>query len=994
MNYIKRMGRWATVLILLCCISLAGILKAQDLKPVTGKVADQTDGSPVPGVSILIKGTHVGTATDADGNYQIQAKKGVVLVFTAVGYVSREVLVTADVLNVEMTAEQRQLDEVVVIGYGTQTKKELTGSIATVSSKDFQKGNITTPDQLISGKVAGVSITAKSGAPGAGSTIRIRGGASLAASNDPLIVVDGVPLSNNSISGATNPLSLINPNDISSFTVLKDAAATAIYGSRASNGVILITTKSGASGSPKINFNTQMSVNNTAGRIGVLDANAFRQYVKKNGNDNQIAQLGNANTDWQDEIYQTALGTDNNLSISGTYKKMPYRISGGYLNQAGVLVTDKMNRTSAAISLKPSFFSDHLKIDLNLKGALTNTRFANQGAIGAAVSFDPTQPVFAKNQYGNYFEWLNTSSDGSVVPNLNATRNPVALLALRNDRSQVKRSYGNIQFDYSMHFLPELHANLNLGYDVSKGEGNTYVPAYAASEADVKGLDNHYRQGTTNTVAEFYLNYNKDISSWNSNINATAGYGYYDFMNKTYFYPSYNALGEVVAGTEPAFPFDKPRTTLISYYGRLIYTLAKRYILAASIRTDGSSKFAPENRWGLFPSVAFTWRANEESFLKDVNALSDLKLRLSYGVTGQQDGIPYYSYIPTYSLSVASAKYLLGDTYYSMYAPGAYDRDIKWEQTATYNAGIDFGFLENRLSGSVDAYFKKTRDLLNTIPIPLGSNFNNVITTNVGNIENKGLEAALNGQIIRKKDFTWDAGVNFTYNVNKITKLTKVDNPDYIGVLTGGLSGAVGNTIQINSVGYNTYAFYTYHQVYDANGKPLEGVYKDMNGDGIINEKDLYRTKSSVPKAMFGFSTQVSYKRWSLSTVLRSNLGNYVYNNVQANLGVSRNILNANGYLMNATKGMDKSGFVSNEYLTDYYLENGSFLRMDNLGIGYDAGKVFGHDHPVSLRLSANCQNVFVITNYTGLDPEISSGIDSNFYPRPRTFVLGVNLDF
>lgn len=963
---------------------------------ISGRVLDEA-GLSLPGATVTAGDKVV--VTSVDGKYSITGlvNGSISLSIRFVGYQVLTQTITvngATIFNTSLKPASTGLNEVVVIGYGTTQKKNLTGAISTVTSKDFQKGSITTPEQLIAGKVPGVSITSNGGAPGSGSVIRIRGGASLTASNDPLIVIDGVPLSNNSISGASNPLSLINPNDIETFTVLKDASATAIYGSRASNGVILITTKKGVAGTPTINFSTQLSAFKVGKQLDVLSPAQFRDYVNANGSPAQIAMLGNANTDWQKEIYQTSLGTDNNLSIAGTYKKIPFRVSGGYLRQVGVLVTDKLQRTTGAITINPKFFDNHLKVDVNLKGAMTESRFANQGAIGSAVSFDPTQPVYVKNNFGNYFEWANTSADGSVVPNPNAPRNPIALLAQRSDNSQVKRSYGNAQFDYSMHFLPELHANLNLGYDISNGKGTTYVPAIAAQSFAVQGVNNQYQQNMTNKVAEFYLNYNKDLKGINSNINVTAGYGYYDFLTKIFYYPSFNANNVIVAGSEPAFAFDKPQTTLISYYGRAIYTLANKYILAGSLRTDGSSRFAPENRWGLFPSGAFTWRINQEDFLKDSKTVSDLKLRLSYGITGQQEGIPYYSYLPTYSLSVAAAKYQLGNTFYSMYAPGAYDKSIKWEQTATYNAGFDFGFFNNRINGSVDVYFKKTKDLLSNIPIPLGSNFSNTITTNVGNIENKGVEFALNGSIIRGTDFNWDAGFNFTYNNNKITNLTAVSNPSFPGVLTGGISGGTGNTVQINSVGYNTYSYYLYKQVYNSAGKPVEGVYEDLNGDNVINEKDLYRFQSAVPKYILGFSTQVSYKKWSLSTVLRANLGNYVYNNVKANIGVTRNLLNPAGFLGNVSNEIFKSGFDNNQYLSDYYVENGSFLRMDNVGLGYNAGKIFGPNKNISLRINANCQNVFIVTKYSGLDPEISSGIDNNFYPRPRTFVLGANITF
>jgi iron complex outermembrane receptor protein len=892
-----------------------------------------------------------------------------------------------------MAESASALKEVVVIGYGTIEKKGVTGSVATVNEKDFQKGNITTPEQLIVGKVAGVNITSNSGAPGSGGTIRIRGGASLSASNSPLIVIDGVPLSNNSISGASNPLSLINPNDIATMTVLKDASATAIYGSRASNGVILITTKQGTSGKPKLSFNSQVSINKVGRTPDVLTADEFRTYVNANGTPAQIALLGKANTNWSDEIYRTAVGNDNNLTVSGAYKNLPYRLSAGYLGQKGVLLTDNLERKSGALSLNPEFFNNTLKVDLNLKGSISNTRFANQGAIGAAAAFDPTQPVEASNNFGNFFEW-STTVDGVTTLNPNASRNPYALLALRDDRSEVKRSFGNLQLDYQLPVLKGLRANLNLGYDISNSEGNTFVPAEAASSFAVGGLDNDYQQKVNNKVAEFYLNFSRDLARLKSNLNLTAGYGYYDFLNTNYNFPRYKANGEMVAGSEPQFAFDKPQYTLLSYYGRAIYTFHDKYTLSASLRTDGSSRFSPENRWGVFPSVAFNWMLIEENFLKTSRSLSDLKLRLSYGITGQQDGIPYYSYLPVYNNSQTMAKYQFGNDFYTMYAPTAYDRNIKWEQTATYNAGVDYGFLDNRLTGSVDVYLKRTKDLLNTIPSALGANFTNQITTNVGNLENKGIEFAINGSPVKTDELSWDLGFNVTYNQNKITNLTAVEDPSYAGAATGNISGGIGQTIQINSVGYNTNSFYVYKQVYDGNGKPMEGIYADLNGDNIINQKDLYRYQSSAPKVFLGFSTQASYKKFSLSTVLRSNLGNYVYHNVGANLGVRNQVLNPVGFLGNATQEIYASGFTNNQYLTDYHLQNASFLRMDNLSLSYNFGSLTKGNRAPNLGLSATCQNVFVVTKYKGVDPEIFSGIDNNFYPRPRTLVLGANLNF
>ncbi len=942
---------------------------------------------------MVLKGTTTATATDVNGQFSlpISGTAGT-LVFSYIGYVSQEIPVgTQSTYNVNLLTDARALDEVVVIGYGTQNREDLSGAVATVGSEDFQQGNVTTPEQLIMGKVAGVQITSSGGQPGSGSTIRIRGGASLNASNDPLFVVDGVPLTGYNISGASNPLSLINPNDIESMTILKDASATAIYGSRASNGVVLITTKKGQSGKPTVNFNTQYIVSTVTKKVDVLGADEFRAYVNENGTPAQKTLLGTANTDWQDEVYQTATGTDNNLSLSGAYKNMPYRVSVGYLNQDGVLRTDEFERKSAAVSLTPRLLDDHLKIDLNVKGSITNTRFANQGAIGAAVAFDPTQPVRTESQFGDYFEWVSRDDKGNILLNPNASRNPVALLEQRNDRSEVQRSFGNAQLDYSFHFLPELHANLNLGYDIAKGKGTVFVPAEAAQSYSTAGTNNYYLQRVNNKVLEFYLNYTKDLTGIKSNVNATAGYGYYNNQTKNYNYPNFSAAGDIIEGSTPVFPFDIPENTLISYYGRLIYTFRDKYTFTGTVRTDGSSRFSPDGRWGVFPSASLAWRISEEPFLRTVTALNDLKLRVSYGVTGQQEIGNNYAYLPVYGLSTESAQYQLGNNYYYMYTPAAYDANIKWEQTATSNIGLDYGFFNNRINGSIDVYYKQTEDLLNIVNIPVGSNFSNKIFTNVGNLINKGLEFSINAVPVQKENLNWSIGLNLTANRSEITKLTAAEDLAYLGDPVGGISGATGQNIQINTVGYRPYSFFVYKQVYNENGTPLEGVYADLNDDGIINQNDMYRYKAAAPQVTLGFNTQVDYKKWNLSTIMRAYLGNYMYNNISANLGVARNILNPSGFLGNSSTSFYNSNFVNNQYQSDYYIENASFLRMDNLTLGYNAGKVF---NTANLRLSLTCQNVFTVTKYTGVDPEISSGIDNNFYLRPRTFVVGLNLGF
>ena len=955
-------------------------------KTITGKITNDK-GVLLPGASVKIKGTKTGVSADGNGNFTISVPSPkAVLVISYAGYADQETSAGAPQFSIRLVQQQQSLNEVVVIGYGTARKKELTGAIAIVNEKDFQQGSITTPEQLIAGKVAGVSITSNGGSPGAGSTIRIRGGASLKASNDPLIVIDGVPLSGNGISGASNTLSLINPNDIATFTILKDAAATAIYGSRASNGVLLITTKKGVAGKPVINFSTQVSIAKLVKEADVLTAAQFRSYVDSLGTGLVgglpfKALLGTANTDWQKEIYKTAISTDNNLSISGAYKKMPYRVSVGYLNQDGILRTDNLNRISAGISLSPSLMDDHLKININIRGAETHARFANGAAVSAAVYYDPTKPVRDNSPFGGYSEWYNTDAQGGITLNKLAPRNPVGLLNLYNNSSTVQRSFGNIQLDYKFHFLPDLHANVNLGYDVAKGLGVTNVPAYAAQNFLDTGQLNRYKNEIKNAVVEYYLNYNKDLKDIHSNINATVGYGHYDNFTYNYGYPTLRANGDTIQRS--VYPRDPQQNTIISYYGRLIYTYNSKYIVAASIRRDGSSKFSNAGqRWGTFPSVAVTWRINQEQFLAASKTLSDLKLRLSYGITGNQDGINNYPYQSVYAQSDNASLVQFGNTYYHMSSPPPYDAGIKWEQSATFNAGIDYGFLNNRITGSIDVYSKKTKDLINEIPIPAGSNFGSILLTNIGNVENKGVEFQINAIPVRTKNFSWDVSFNATYNSSKITKLTASQDPSFVGSPFG--------ANQINSIGYAPNTFYVYHQQYNNSGKPIEGVYADINGDGAVTQSDLYRYKSPTPKFVLGFSTQVTMDKWSVSTVLRANIGNYMYNSV-ATGAQQANVFNALGYLANTMSELTKSHFYYGQPQSDYFIQNASFLKMDNLQVAYNAGKVF---NKVALRLSANCQNVFTITKYTGIDPEIFSGVDNSLYPRPRTYVIGANFQF
>ena len=1023
--FTKRLLIFLVSTLLLFC----GQIMAQD-RDISGKVTDSRNASPVANATVTVKGGTAGTQTNAEGNFTLRVPaSATTLVISSIGFTPFEAQIGPGPLQIQLEQVNTGLNEVVVVGYGTARKKDLTGAVTAITAKDFNKGAIVTPEQLIVGKVAGVQITTNGGAPGAGSTIRIRGGASLNASNDPLIVIDGVPVDNGKISGAPNALAMINPNDIESFNILKDASATAIYGSRASNGVIIITTKKGRSGKPVFNFSTQNSISTLPKKADVLSPDEFRTYVKSHGTTTQAALLGTANTDWQNEIYDNAFMTDNNISVSGSINNnLPYRVSLGYLSQDGLLKTGNLNRTSGAITLNPVLFDNHLKIDVNLKGALSSSRFADEGAIGNAVRYDPTKPVFSGNKkYGGYYEWLDPSSVTGLKEL--SPLNPLGLLEQKFDESDVKRSIGNIQLDYKLHFFPDLRVNVNLGYDVSKGEGTIFIPDSAASSylrsPDFKhgGIDNQYMEKKSNKLLETYLNYTKEITSIKSRIDVIAGYSYQDFLTTTYnaekdpngvLYqqPDGSLATTTVANgvrwnpysdkttdgfliSFPKFPFDKPQNRLVSFFGRLNYSYKGKFLLTGTLRKDGSSRFSEENRWGLFPSGAFAWRLKEEDFLKNSRTFSDLKIRFGYGETGQQDGIGLYDYIPRYSLSNGQAQYQFGSTFYDMYRPEGYNPNLKWEETSTYNIGIDYGFFNGRLTGSLDFYLKKTEELLSVVDQPAGTNFSNKVLANIGTMENRGVELTINTQPVKNKDLVLDVGFNATFNRNKITKLTFTNDPTFPGNLVGGIAGGVGSTIQIHSVDFPKSSFYVYQQVYDIEGKPIEGLFEDRNRDGLVNNNDLYRYKSPDPEWFFGAYSNVAWRNWDAGFTLRANLGNYMYNNRFSNTGVQRNIIDPLGYLANGSRNVLETNFTGSGdkyFLSDYYIENASFLRMDNINIGYNAGSLLSKN--TNLRVGATVQNVFLVTNYRGVDPEVSGGIDNNFYPRPRNFVFSINVNF
>ena len=1003
--------RLSAKLMLLLTMFFCGILSmSAQSGMVTGKVYDVTDGTTLPGATVVIKGTITGTATDMNGQYSIKVDPNTTLVFSYVGYTSKEVVVQpGSEVDVAMESESMGLNEVLVIGYGTQKKDDATGAVTAISSKDFNQGQVTTSANLITGKIAGVQVVSSGGAPGAATTIRIRGGSSLQAVNDPLIVVDGVPLSSSGINGARNPLNTINPNDIASVNVLKDASATAIYGSRASNGVIIITTKKGKEGQPlQFTYDGKFTLYTPTKTVDVLSTDKFRAEIEKR-HPGQVDMLGNTSTDWQKEIFTNAFGMDHYFGGRGAAKHMPYRFSLGYTDQAGIIRTDRFKRVTAGFSLDPSFLKDHLTVNLNAQFGYVKNNFADRGSIGGAIQFDPTKPVYSDStfiipipdhegtydttDYGGYYAW--TQANGSPVKL--ATTNPVALLNLKQDKSDVYSFLGNAKINYKLPQLPELSFTMNLGMDYSSSKGSVYVPYYASWDYDAKnggGENKTYNQNRKNELFDFYINYDKDVESIKSHFVAMLGYSWQHFYRDDNTYSTnipHRPTDTLIVNTDDQFATEY---YLVSFFGRFNYSYDSRYLFTFTLRDDGTSRFAPDTRWGLFPSVALAWRVSQEKWLKDSKVLSQLKVRLGWGVTGQQAiNRGDYPYLSTYTYSQATARYQFGDHFYTTLRADGYDPSIKWEQTTTWNVGVDYGFLQDRISGSLDLYLRKTSDLINFIPVPAGSNLTNYVVTNIGDLENKGFEFSIEARPIVNKNWYWNIGWNFTYNENKITKLTATDDSTYQGVPTGGISGGVGNNIQIHSVGFPASSFFVFQQVYGPDGKPIEGVYVDRNGDGVITDADKYQYQA--PAALFytGISMDLRYKNWEFAFSGRANFGNYVYNNVASENGVYERLYRPEGpYLSNITTSVYETNFQSPHYMSDYYVQNGSYFRMDYMTLSYLFSNM--KNSRVSLRLSATVNNAFLITKYSGLDPEIFNGIDNNIYPRPRAYVLGVNLTF
>lgn len=1009
-------------------------LNAQTIT-VSGVVSDPS-GEPLIGASILAQGTTVGTSTNIDGEYTINVAPDATLVVSYVGYDTQNVPVDGRTsINVTMQENSVMLNEVVAIGYGTVKKSDATGSVAVIKPDEIEAGLATSVQDMLVGQTPGVVVT-QAGGPEGGGTIRIRGGSSLKASNDPLIVVDGVPLSNAGMGGLGNSLGMISPENIESMTILKDASATAIYGSRASNGVIIITTKKGKSGKPTVNFAANLYVNTARKTWKVLDANQFRSLLESRGMDAALAATGDANTDWQDEVLRTTVSSDYSLSVGGTAGWLPYHAEISYTNNNGIIKTSKMDRVTMGFNLSPKFFDNHLSVNANVKGYYIRNNFGDAGALSNAISFDPTHPVRSNEPivsgnsgfqylYNGYYEVHN---NGTLDDN--AALNPMGLLEQRDNHANVYRSNGNLQLDYSLHFLPDLHLNLNLGYDVMK---SNLVDNWAANSATAYKNHEHYGgaynfdqyQFRSNTLLNFYLNYKKEVESIYSNFDVTAGYDWQRFYNDGHYTgangnsgyrvspglntPTYlgkNEAGQQTYGVtinESTIPllgqnFQNDgvspdgdyhwadRYQLLSFFGRLNYTFKDRYLLTVTVRGDATSRFAKDKRWGVFPAVALGWKINQEAWMQGAAGwLSDLKLRLGWGKTGQQEIGETINYLALYAFASPSVSYPNGTNgwYLPVYARG-YNPDLTWETTTSWNAGLDFGFFNNRITGSIEYYKRKTTDLLAYVAVPAGSSTTNMLNRNIGSLENYGVEFNIAAKPIVTNDFTWTLSYNVGWNHNEITELTTGASQ----LKTGGISGGNGNTVQIHAEGHPANSFYLFQQVYDESGAPLEGVYVDQDGNGQIDDSDKIINKSPDPKVTMTFGSQFRYKKWDLGFNIRASIGNYVYNNVLSTKAVYNDLFT---YGLNNVVENDYY-FEQPRYMSDYYLRNASFVRCDNITLGYTWDNLL--NDKLRLRLFGAVQNPFVITKYKGVDPEVFGGIDNSVYPRATTYSLGLVATF
>ncbi len=1000
---------------------------------IKGHVKDAS-GEPVMGATITVNGKAVGI-TDMDGNFSIDAAPGTNITFTYLGLTPQTVKAAND-MNITLQDDSQSLNEVVVIGYGVAKKNDLTGSVTAIKPDSKNKGVVVNAQDMLTGKVAGVNITSNDGTPGGGAKIRVRGGSSLNASNDPLIVIDGLAMDNDGVKGLSNLLSVVNPQDIESFSVLKDASATAIYGSRGSNGVIIITTKKGRKGQkPTVSYSGSVTISEKKNTVDVLSADEFRANVERlYGKDSEAySALGTANTNWQDLIYRTAISHDHNITVSGAAKSLPYRVSVGYTDQQGIVKTSDFKRATASLNLNPSFFQDHLTLNLNAKGMYARTLYTDGSVVSSAVRMDPTQDPYNftseyhKNQlrdkdgnslldqtlknYGGYFQWSKKAEYGDntwpfTFDSTTQMPNPLSLLDQGSQIAHSRSFIGSADIDYKVHGFEDLRLHATLGADISKGRQSQsfatsctnalYYGSYGGEEILKRNL-------SLSAYAQYYKDFNKI-----HHFDIMAGYEWQHFWrskNNDYvgYYPETNNNASLAGTERPHTPYsEKSESYLVSFFGRANYTLLDRYFLTATVRDDGSSRF--KEHWAWFPSFAFAWKANEEAFLKNADWLSDLKLRLGYGKTGQQAGsIGDYEWIPSYSISTGTNGFYPVTGTGELYRPNNYRPDLKWETTSTYNVGLDWGIQDQRLSGSVDWYYRKTTDLLNYAPLSSMAGYKNQAWQNIGSLKNTGVEAAITWRAIQTKDWFWTMTYNFTYNKNEITDLNGVsDNGDPVvntNIKVGDGSGAY---LQANQVGYAMNSYYVYQQVYDKNGKPIENCVVDRNGDGKINESDKYLYKSPAAPVTMGFSSRLEYKNWDFGFSLRASLGNYVYNNVEqgmSNMNTGEWFSNSLKYFSNRLKSTVERNWQTYEItskLSDYYVKNASFLKCDNITLGYSFNNLFKTSgwHGLSGRAYASASNVFTITNYDGLDPEVGDGNDNNLYPRPFSVVVGLSLNF
>jgi len=981
------------------CVVLLAVFSCQILfaqRTVSGTVTDAQTNEPLISANILVVGTSLGTTTDIDGNFTLEVPVGSTqLDVSYTGYTTQRVnLDASNTVTVRLEAGAA-LQEVVVIGYGTTRKSDATGAVNAVSSKDFNRGAIVSPDQLVAGKVAGVQITTNSGEPGGQTSVRIRGGTSVNASNEPLYVIDGMPIDNQAFSGR-NPLNFLNPNDIETFTVLKDASATAIYGSRGANGVIIITTKKGKAGDAgRLTYDGYYTTATLSKEPNILSAQDFRNVVTFVA-PNRLEELGDSNTNWFDEVTQTATGQSHNLSFSGGGETAGYRLSLGYQDLQGVIRASATERTSFAFNYNQALFDKKLNISANLRGAFTRDQY-DPGVVGNASSFDPTQAVYdpTNSKFGGYFEYGVTLSP----------RNPVSAIEQIEDNGKSFRSLGNIELDYKLDFIPGLSAKVNLGFDINNGQRTAFRPTTFVNKqvADFDGEVTIANFTRTNALVDAYLNYNRTFGD-NHRVDLTGGYSYQDVRNEFPFLRGFDLSSNIFrTNSIPATQFQATNfvdiNRLISFFGRANYAFHDKYLLTVTVRRDGSSRFSENNKWGTFPSAAFGWRILEEGFADAWgNTLSDLKLRLGYGITGNQD-IGNFRYLPTYTFGDSRAQYQFGNTFVTTARPNGYDSNLKWEETASYNIGLDFGFLKGRVNGTVDVYYKKTEDLLFTVNVPAGTNLTDRVLTNIGSVENRGVELTLNAIVIDQPDFNWNVSFNAARNVNQILSTDRVSTD----ILTGGIAGGVGNQVQILRVGEPINSFFVFEHKRDENGNPLrDGIdhnddgktdladlYVDANNDGIVNDLDKRPLEQPAPDIVLGISSQLNFKGFDLSFTLRGSTGNYVYNNNASNNGYFGRLAERPNFLNNLNTSALVTQFNNPQYFSDYYIEDASFLRMDNITLGYALPTI---GKRTSVRVYATAQNLFVWTNYTGLDPEVGGGIDNNPYPRARGFIFGASL--